>query len=58
MLAGTVSLVSRNGKIIHVESQGWKNKESNEPMTKPIVSTALMMLYEEGNFLLTDPITD
>lgn len=69
MLAGTVSLVSRNGKVIHVESQGWKNKESKEPMTddsifvimsmtKPIVSTALMMLYEEGNFLLTDPITD
>jgi CubicO group peptidase (beta-lactamase class C family) len=69
MLAGTVSLVSRNGKVIHVESQGWRNKESNEPMTddsifvimsmtKPIVSTALMMLYEEGNFLLTDPITD
>lgn len=27
-------------------------------MTKPIVSTALMMLYEEGHFLLTDPITD
>ena len=27
-------------------------------MTKPIVSTALMMLYEQGHFLLTDPITD
>ena len=27
-------------------------------MTKPIVSAALMMLYEEGRFLLTDPITD
>ena len=26
MLAGTVSLVSRNGKVIHVKSQGWKNK--------------------------------
>ena len=26
MLAGTVSLISRNGKVIHVESQGWKNK--------------------------------
>jgi len=33
MLAGTVSLVSRNGKVIHVESQGWKNKENDEPMT-------------------------
>lgn len=69
MLAGTVSLVARDGKVIHVESQGWKNKETGEPMTddsifvimsmtKPIVSTALMMLYEEGHFLLTDPITD
>lgn len=68
-LAGTVSLVARDGKVIHVQSQGWKNKESGEPMTddsifvimsmtKPIVSTALMMLYEEGHFLLTDPITD
>ncbi len=69
MLAGTVSLVARNGKVIHVESQGWKNKETGErmtddsifvimSMTKPIVSTALMMLYEQGHFLLTDPITD
>jgi len=68
-LAGAVSLVARDGKVIHVQSQGWKNKESGEPMTddsifvimsmtKPIVSTALMMLYEEGRFLLTDPITD
>ena len=69
LLAGTVSLVSRNGKVIHIESQGWKNKENGEAMTddsifvimsmtKPIVSTALMMLYEEGHFLLTDPISD
>ena len=68
-LAGTVSLVSRKGKVIHFESQGYKSKEDREAMsddtiffimsmTKPIVSTALMMLYEEGHFLLTDPITD
>ena len=68
-LAGTVSLIARNGKVVHVESQGWKNKETGEAMTddsifvimsmtKPIVSAALMMLYEEGHFLLTDPITD
>jgi CubicO group peptidase (beta-lactamase class C family) len=67
-LAGTVSLISRNGKVIHSESQGWKNKENDQAMsddsiffimsmTKPIVSAALMMLYEEGHFLLTDPIT-
>ncbi len=69
MLAGTISLVARNGKVIHLQSQGWKHKETGErmtddsifvimSMTKPIVSTALMMLYEEGYFLLTDPITD
>jgi CubicO group peptidase (beta-lactamase class C family) len=69
LLAGTVTLVARKGKVVHLESQGWKNKETGEPMsadtifvimsmTKPIVSAALMMLYEEGHFLLTDPITD
>jgi CubicO group peptidase (beta-lactamase class C family) len=26
-------------------------------MTKPIASVALMMLYEEGHFLLSDPIS-
>ena len=68
-LAGTVSLISRKGQVIHMESQGWKSKETGEEMTgdtiffimsmtKPIVSTALMMLYEEGHFLLTDPISD
>ena len=68
-LAGTVSLIARKGKIIHLKPQGYKSKETREAMTedtiffimsmtKPIVSTALMMLYEEGHFLLTDPISD
>ena len=68
-LAGTVTLIARDGKIIHFKSQGWKSKENDEKMendtlfvimsmTKPIVSLALMMLYEEGRFLLTDPISD
>jgi len=26
-------------------------------MTKPITSLAVMMLYEEGNFLLDDPVS-
>jgi CubicO group peptidase (beta-lactamase class C family) len=69
LLAGTVTLVARNGKVVHLDSQGWKDKESGSAMsddtiffimsmTKPIVSTALMMLYEEGHFLLTDPISN
>ena len=68
-LAGTVSLIARKGEVIHLESQGYKSKETQEvmtddtiffimSMTKPIVSAALMMLYEEGHFLLTDPISD
>ena len=67
-LAGTVTLIARHGKVVHVSAQGWRHKEANKPMTpdtiftimsmtKPIVSTALMMLYEEGYFLLDDPIS-
>ena len=67
-IAGAVTLVARKGKIVHFESQGWRSKEENQPMekdaifslasmTKPIVSTALMMLWEDGKFMLDDPIS-
>ena len=67
-IAGAVTLVARKGKIVHFESQGWRDKEANQPMekdaifslasmTKPIVSTALMMLWEDGKFMLDDPIS-
>ena len=67
-LAGAVTLVARKGKIVHFESQGWRYKEESQPMekdaifslasmTKPIVSTALMMLWEDGKFMLDDPIS-
>ena len=68
MVAGTVTLVARQGKVVHLEAQGHRYIEGKEPMstdaifvimsmTKPIVSTALMMLFEEGYFLLDDPIS-
>jgi len=68
LLAGTVTLVARGGKVVHYSALGSRHIEENEAMgaddifvimsmTKPIASTALMMLYEEGKFLLTDPIT-
>jgi CubicO group peptidase (beta-lactamase class C family) len=68
MVAGTVALVARNGKVVHLKAQGHRYVEGGEPMgtdalfvimsmTKPIVSTALMMLWEEGYFLLDDPIS-
>jgi CubicO group peptidase (beta-lactamase class C family) len=67
-IGGAVTLVARKGKIVHFEAQGWRYKEENQPMekdaifslasmTKPIVSTALMMLWEDGKFMLDDPIS-
>jgi CubicO group peptidase (beta-lactamase class C family) len=67
-IAGAVTLVARKGKIVHFESQGWRDKEDNQrmekdaifslaSMTKPIVSTALMILWEDGRFMLDDPIS-
>jgi len=68
MVAGVVSLVARDGKVVHHSALGSRYIEGDEPMdtdalfvimsmTKPIVSTALMMLFEEGYFLLDDPIS-
>ena len=67
LVAGTVTLVARKGKIVHYTALGQSWIEEKKPMekdnifvimsmTKPIVSTALMMLHEEGKFLLNDPI--
>ncbi len=68
-IAGAVSLVARHGKVVHLSAVGWNNREQNMPMTtdaifylasmtKPIVSAALMMLFEEGRFRLDDPISE
>ncbi len=68
-IVGAVTLIARKGQVVHHSALGWKYKEQNIPMstdtifglasmTKPIVSTALMMLFEEGRFRLDDPISD
>jgi CubicO group peptidase (beta-lactamase class C family) len=67
-LAGTVTCVARNGYIAHLEALGRQNLETQTPMaldsifriysmTKPIASVALMMLYEEALFNLTDEVS-
>jgi CubicO group peptidase (beta-lactamase class C family) len=67
-LNGATAIILRNGKIVYHKSFGFANKEQNIPMsndnifriasmTKPIISAAAMVLYEEGKFLLTDPIS-
>jgi len=61
------TLVSRRGKIVHADQVGWQDREAGVPlaedtiyriysMTKPIICTALMTLYEEGRFQLVDPV--
>ncbi len=66
-LAGAIGVVARKGKIAYWETVGMADREAGKPMaddtifriysmTKPIVSVALMTLYEEGRFALRDPV--
>lgn len=66
-LPGWLIAVARRGRVAHVESYGWRDREKQLPvtddtvwrlasMTKPVTSVAAMMLYEEGAFELKDPI--
>ena len=66
-IAGIVTAVLRNGKIVHQSASGVKSVEDDRPiemddlfriysMTKPIAATAAMQLYEQGMFQLTDPV--
>jgi CubicO group peptidase (beta-lactamase class C family) len=65
--AGIVVLVARHGKIAYERAFGHADLASGTPMrtdshfrvysmTKPVISVALLTLYEEGMFQLTDPL--
>ena len=67
-LAGAVALLARRGKVFFFESFGARSLHPETPMTndtlfriasmsKPITSVAVMMLYEQGRFLLDDPVS-
>ena len=66
-IAGGVGLVVRDGKIAYLDGWGMRDLAAADPMepddifriysmTKPVTSVAVLMLYEEGRFLLTDPV--
>lgn len=66
-LPGTLTLVAQRGEIAYVKAQGLMDVERNKAMcrdtifriysmTKPITSIAMMQLYEQGRFLLDDPV--
>lgn len=65
---GIVTLVARDGRVVDVHASGFQDVESRTSMridslfriasmTKPVTSVAVMMLYEEGKLLLTDPLS-
>ncbi len=67
-LAGAATLVWQDGNVIQAAGVGWRDIASRLPMdrdtlfriasmTKPITSTAALMLFDEGRFALNDPIT-
>lgn len=67
-LVGTLSLVARNGQIVHLSANGLRDKENALPMTedtifriysmtKPITAVAAMTLWEQGKFQMNDPIS-
>lgn len=67
-IAGAVTLVSRRGHVVWFKAQGMADREAGKPMrtdamfricsmTKPITTVAVMMLYEEGKFMLEDPVS-
>ena len=67
-IPGTVSLVARRGEVVHFEANGLRDVERGLPMeldtifrlysqSKPVTGAAVMILFEEGHFLLTDPVS-
>lgn len=65
---GAVLMIARRGELVHEQAYGYSSLTDKSPMrldqifyimsmTKPIMSVAFMMLYEEGHFSLTDPIS-
>lgn len=66
-LAGVMTLVARNGQVVHWATQGMQDRENKVPlsentifriysMTKPVTAVAALTLWEQGKFHMQDPI--
>src|ERR1039458_10140906 len=66
--SGIVTLLARHGKIVDYKTYGARDMETGAPMTKdtifrdfsmtkPVTGVALMILYEQGKWLPSDPIS-
>ncbi len=67
-IPGAVVIVARKGRIAYAEAVGFRDKSAGSrmtmdsifriaSMTKPMVSVATMMLYEDGRLFVSDPIS-
>jgi CubicO group peptidase (beta-lactamase class C family) len=67
-LAGLITVVARDGKVVHFEAFGSMDTERGKPMapdtifrmysmTKPVTGAAVMILVDEGKLALTDPVS-
>jgi len=67
-IAGIMAMVARHGELAYARCFGQMDVEAAKPvqpdtlwriysMSKPITTVAVMMLYEEGRFHLSDPVS-
>jgi len=67
-LPGAVTLLARHGKIVDYQTYGMRDAATAAPMTrdtifrafsmtKPVTGVAMMLLYEQGKWLPSDPIS-
>lgn len=67
-LPGIVTILARHGKVVEERTYGKKNLASSAPMTKdtlfriysmtkPVTGVAMMILYEEGKWRPSDPVS-
>jgi CubicO group peptidase (beta-lactamase class C family) len=67
-VAGIVTILARHGKVIDYRTYGQRDMASAAPMTKdvifrdfsmtkPVTGVAMMMLYEQGKWQPSDPIS-
>lgn len=65
---GGVALIIRNGKVAYYKAAGYNDLDTKAPLqkdgifriasqTKAITSVAIMILFEEGKLLLSDPVS-
>jgi CubicO group peptidase (beta-lactamase class C family) len=66
-IAGAVTILARHGKVIDYRTYGDRDMATHTPMTKdvifrdysmtkPVTGVAMMILYEQGKWLPSDPI--